>query len=204
MVSTVPEELERVIDRRVSLRAIDRGWDELLRLAASIRTGRVSAALALQRFGSAARGDPLHRAADHLGRLLRSIYLCDYLAVDDFRREIHTLLDRGESVHQLQRAIYNGRVATERGRRQDEMQTISGSHALLANAVLAWNTSRMHETVERLRRSGVRIDDDWLRRMGPAHFGHINFRGTMRFGIERFAQSLIDDQSSSARQLRLV
>ena len=84
------------------------------------------------------------------------------------------------------------------------MQTISGSHALLTNIVLAWNTSEMHETVERLRRSGVRIDDDWLRRMGPAHFGHINFRGTMRFGIERFAQALLDDQGSSARQLRLV
>jgi hypothetical protein len=40
--------------------------------------------------------------------------------------------------------------------------------------------------------------------MGPAHFGHINFRGKMRFGIERFARSLINDQGSSARQLRLV
>jgi hypothetical protein len=62
----------------------------------------------------------------------------------------------------------------------------------------------MHETVERLRRNGVRIEDDWLRRMGPAHFGHINFRGTMQFGIDRFAQSLIDDHVGSARQLRLV
>jgi hypothetical protein len=126
------------------------------------------------------------------------------LAVEDFRREIHTLLDRGESVHQLQRAVYSGKVATERGRRRDEMQTISGSHALLANVVLAWNTGKMHETVERLRRSAVRIEDEWLRRMGPAHFGHINFRGTMQFGIDRFAQSLIDNHADSARQLRLV
>lgn len=200
----MPEELDRVTERRVSLRAIDRGWDGLLRLAASIRTGRVSAALALQRFGSAARGDPVHRAADHLGRLLRSVFLCDYLAVDDFRREIHTLLSRGESVHQLQRAVFSGKVAPERGRRQDEMHTISSSHALLTNIVLAWNTARMHDTVERLRRSGVRIEDDWLRRMGPAHFGHINFRGTMRFGIERFAQSLLDEQAGAGRQLRLV
>jgi hypothetical protein len=55
-----------------------------------------------------------------------------------------------------------------------------------------------------LCRSEVCLEDDWLRRMGPAHFGHINFRGTMRFCVERFAQSLIDDQGSSARQLRLV
>jgi TnpA family transposase len=177
---TIPDELESVIDRRVSLRAIERGWDELLRLAASIRTGRVSAALALQRLGSAARGDPVHRAADHLGRLLRTIFLSDYMAVNDFRREIHMLLDRGESVHLLQRAVYSGKVAPERGRRADEMRTISGSLTLLANSVIAWNTSRMEATVERLRKSGVRIEDDWLRRMGPAHFAHINFRGTMR------------------------
>jgi TnpA family transposase len=54
-----PEGLETVTVRRVSISAIERGWDELLRLAASIRSGRVCASLALQRFGSAAQGDPL-------------------------------------------------------------------------------------------------------------------------------------------------
>jgi hypothetical protein len=41
----------------VSSAAIERGWDELLRLTASIRWGRVSATLALQRFGSSDQGD---------------------------------------------------------------------------------------------------------------------------------------------------
>jgi hypothetical protein len=45
--------------------------------------------------------------------------------------------------------------------------------------VLAWNTARGDDTVEELRGSGMRIEDDWLRRIGPAHFGHINFRSTM-------------------------
>jgi predicted esterase len=44
------------------------------------------------------------------------VFLCDYIAIEDFRREIHTLLNRGESVHQLQRAVYSGKVAPERGR----------------------------------------------------------------------------------------
>ena len=194
----VPEGLEAVTVRRVSMAAIERGWDELLRLAASIRSGRVSATLALQRFGSAAQGDPLHRAAEHLGRLLRTVFLCDYIAIEDFRREIHTLLNRGESVHQLQRAVYSGKVAPERGRRRDEMKAISGSHALLTNIVLAWNTARMHEVVERLRRERIEVEDDWLRRIGPAHFSHINFRGTMRFGVEKFATALIQRASSQA------
>ncbi len=197
----VPDGLEAVTVRRVSLAAIERGWDELLRLAASIRSGRVSATLALQRFGSAAQGDPLHRAAEHLGRLLRTVFLCDYIAIDDFRREIHTLLNRGESVHQLQRAVYSGKVAPERGRRRDEMKAISGSHALLTNIVLAWNTARMHEVVERLKRDGIPVEDEWLRRIGPAHFSHVNFRGTMRFGVEKFAAALIQRVPGQAARL---
>lgn len=60
--------------------------------------------------GRQLRGIHLHRAAEHLGRLLRTVFVCDYIAIDDFRREIHTLLNRGQSVHQLQRAVYSGKV----------------------------------------------------------------------------------------------
>ena len=162
------------------------------RLVASIRAGNVSAAQAVQRLGSAAIGDPLQRAAEHLGRLLRTLFLCDYLAIPDYRREIHTLLNRGESVHQLQRAIYAGAVAPERGRRRQEIVAISGAHALLTNIVLAWNTNRMDAVVARLKNDGIGIEEDWLRRIGPAHFSHINFRGTFKFNVERYADVLIE------------
>lgn len=186
-----PEGLEQVLVRDVSLKAIEKGWDELLRVAASIRSGRVSANVALQRFGSAAQGDPVHRAADQLGRLLRTLFLCDYFSNTAFRHEIHTILNRGESVHQLQRAVYYGKVAPERGRRRDEMIAISGSHTLLTNLVLAWNTHRMQQTVDRWRSSRQTIEDAWLARMGPAHFSHINFRGTFRFGVAKYAEMLL-------------
>lgn len=196
-----PEGLDQVLVRDVSLKAIRKGWDELLRLAASIRSGRVSANVALQRFGSAAQGDPVHRAADQLGRLLRTLFLCDYFSNTEFRREIHTILNRGESVHQLQRAVYFGRVSPERGRRRDEMIAISGSHTLLTNLVLAWNTHRMQEMVEHWRRTGRKIEDAWLARMGPAHFAHVNFRGTFKFGVSRYAEMLLSQTPSTAKKL---
>ena len=106
------------------------------------------------------------------------------IAIEDFRRENHTLLNRGEPAYQLQRAVDSGKEAPDRGRRRDEMKAMSGSQALLTNMVLAWNTRRMHEVIERLKRDGMRIEDDWLRRIGPAHFSDINFLGAMRFGGE--------------------
>ncbi len=140
----------------------------------------------------------MQRAAEHIGRLLRTVFLCDYLTIEPFRREIHTLLNRGESVHQLQIAIYDGKVRADRGRRPDEMTAISGSHALLTNVVLAWNTHRMNDTVTQLRNSRVAIEDDWLRRLGPAHFSHINFRGTLQFPSQRYREALLATHSDAS------
>jgi TnpA family transposase len=187
----LPDALARLKIGRVSERKIKKGWDELLRLVASIRGGRLTAKEALDKLGSAAKGDALHAAADELGKLLRTIFLCDYFTKPDFRRELHTLLNRGESAHQLQRAVYHGRIAPERGRRGDELRAISGAHALLTNVVIAWNTMKMQEVVDRWRAQRHPIRDDWLRRMGPVHFGHINFRGTIAFKVDEFIDALV-------------
>ncbi len=195
----LPENLERIALTNVSERAIAKGWDELLRLVASIRSGLVTPKEVLEKMGSSAQGDPMHKAADHLGRLLRTLFLCDYLSNPEFRREMHTLLNRGESVHQLQRAIYYGRLAADRGRRRDEIRAISGSHALLTNLVIAWNTMKMQQVVDRWRKEKHPIEDTWLRRMGPVHFGHINFRGLMAFGVEQYADALLDSLPQKRR-----
>jgi len=50
-----PEGLAAVVVYEISIKAIREGWNELLRLVASIHAGRVSAIVALQRFGSAGR-----------------------------------------------------------------------------------------------------------------------------------------------------
>ena len=134
----LPEGLERLPTGRVSLRKIREGWDPLLRLVASIRRGLLSPKEALERLGRAAAGDPMRDAADALGKLLRTIFLCDFLTQPAFRRELRTLLNRGESVHQLQRAIYHGRLGHQRGRRREELVAVSGAHALLTNKRFQW------------------------------------------------------------------
>lgn len=66
------------------------------------------------------------------------------------------------------------------------MIAISGSLALLTNLVIAWNTQRMQTTLDRRQLKGQGIGDDWLRRLGPEHFAHVNFRGTLSFPVDRY------------------
>lgn len=197
----VPPALELAAVGTVSMKAIVSGWDDFLRMLASVKTGRVTPKFLLEKLGSAAQGDGLHKTLDSLGRLLRTAYLCDYFTNPDFRREIHTLLNRGESVHQLQRAVYSGRLEPERGRRDAEMRAISGSHALLSNILLAWNTAQIQSVADRWKKEKRAIEESWLRRIGPTHFGHVNFRGMLAFGVEKYLDALLRAQEPTRRRM---
>src|SRR6516164_5072630 len=72
----IPQVLQPIVAETVSRRAIGRGWEGLLRLAVSVKHGWDSATAALDRFGSAAAGNPVYKAGDALGKLLRTLYLC--------------------------------------------------------------------------------------------------------------------------------
>ena len=110
-------------------------------------------------------------------------------------------------MHQLQRAVYYGRIAAERGRRRDELRAISGSHVLLTNLIIAWNTNKLNEVVAKLRSAGGGVNDDIVRRLGPVFFGNINFRGIMSFAIEQYAGVLLskmeEETPAEARRRKL-
>jgi hypothetical protein len=41
----------------------------------------------------------------------------------------------------------------------------------------------------------------FARRIGPAHFAHINFRGTMRFGVDKYADALVQRRPVSVARV---
>lgn len=187
----VPESLGDMVVASVSLKAIVEEWDNLVRLASSIETGHTSATVALARYGSAASDSPTYRAGVHLGRLIRSVYLCDYITSVELRRSIHRILVHGEAVHTLQRAIYAGSFSKPRGQHESELYAASGSLTLMTNLCLAWTSRRMQDilfgdSTTPLPAAGM----EWLSHVSPAHFSNINFRGVFTFSVEKYAHWL--------------
>jgi TnpA family transposase len=189
----VPEAIAAQVVQDVSPVSIREHWSELLRVVATIEEGWSSATQLLERFGNAARGEEVYRAGTALGQLLRTIYLCDYFTLPQFRREIHRILDRGESVHALQRAIHIGAIPVARGREAAGLGVISGALTLVANAVMLWNAARLQKAVdaEVLAGTSRAISIEALSHIGPVAYAHINFRGTYKFPIERYAGRLL-------------
>src|SRR3546814_14415129 len=103
--------------------------------------GHASAVAALARLGSAAQGDPLYAAGVQLGRLLRTAFLADYFVTDAFRNELRRVLNTGEAVHALKRAISTDRIAPEQAHRVAEMTAVADALRLMANIRTPWNTT---------------------------------------------------------------
>ncbi len=189
----VPDALKNVVERTVSIPTIHKGYDGLVRVAASIDSGEVDAPVVLSRFGSAAHDDPTYKAGRHVGRLLRTIFLCDYFTSEPFRRMINRILVHGEAVHQLQRAIYQGSFSKPRGRREEEQFAMSGTLSLMSNLCLAWTARHINDQLSDVLRDPKRSKElAWLSEVSPARFRNINLRGVFSFLVDAYRDLLIE------------
>lgn len=184
----VPPELKEIVSTSISTRTIAQGWDGLLRLASSVKAGFVPATFVMDKFGCAAKGDPVYEAGAGLGKILLTLYLSDYLTKPDFQREIGRLLSQGESVHVLQRAIHSKPLGAKSGRDIDELTAISNALTLIANIIIARNTAQMQRAV---CNSPRRWPEDHLRHVAPVAHAHINLRGIMTFNVESRRDELL-------------
>lgn len=76
-------------------------WDEVLRLAASIRQGTVPASLMLRKLGSYPRQNGLAVTLRDLGRIERTLFMLDWFQKPDMRRRVHVGLNKGEAKNAL-------------------------------------------------------------------------------------------------------
>jgi len=201
----VPPSLRSVSTCNIDLSAFEAQWDDFLRLAASVNCGKTSAVDVLFRFGSAARGLPFYDAGVQGGRLLRTIFLCDWYTNPAFQRELRNVLNRGESLHTLQRTIHTGKVPAAHSRGRQHFQGVSSSLSLLINIVMAWNTMRMQEALETLSaQEHLLATPDNLRHIAPIGSEFINCNGEWRFPWERYAARLLPSMEKVVTRFRAV
>ena len=192
----VPEVLKPVCLADVSLPAIIEGWPDMSSIANAVVGGRLSAVLACERHGTAARGQKGYRAGHELGLLLRTLHQCDTLSIPDFRRATLRLLNDNERTHTLQRQIRRAGSRSRRGRRAEELGAQSGALALVTNLVMAWNTHQMQATLDRWRTSGERkVDAAILSHITPTGFDKVNFDGVLAFSLVQHRARILPSSS---------
>ena len=132
-------------------------WNDVLRLATSIRSGTVTASAILQKLSAYPRQNGLAVALREIGRIERTLFTLDWLKNIDLRRRANAGLNKGEARNALARAIFFYRLGEMRDRSfESQVYRASGLNLLIA-AIILWNTRYLEQTFVELDRQGADV-----------------------------------------------
>ncbi len=152
-------------------------WDDVLRLAASVRTGTVSASLMLKRLGSYPRQNGLALALREIGRIERTLFTLDWLEDPELRRQATAELNKGEARNALARAVCFHRLGRLRDRAAEAQQHRASGLALVTAAIALWNTVYLDRAVQSLQRQEESVPEELLAHLAPVGWQRINLTG---------------------------
>jgi TnpA family transposase len=166
-------DLEPIFEPPVDLALIREQWDQLVRVAASLKNKVAPAHVVLHRLVNASPSDRVAKALTALGRLVKTVYLLRYISAPALRRKVQKQLNRGESRHSLVKCLFFANRGVFRTGDLDEIMNKASCLSLLSNAVLVWNTIEMEKIVKKLRISGQNVDDADIALSSPLLHRHV-------------------------------
>ena len=158
---------------RINMELILEQWDQLVRLAASLKDRLTPAHVVIQRLANANASDRLAGALTQLGRLMKTIHILRYIQEAPLRDAIQLQLNRGEFRHILAKSLFFANWGSFRSGDYEEVMNKASCLSLLSNAVLVWNTVHIARIVAQLRAAGHDVNDDDLARVSPLMHAHV-------------------------------
>jgi TnpA family transposase len=169
--------LEPFVAGRIDSDLIAAHWNDVLRLATSIRTAIVPASLMLKRLGAYPRQNGLALALREIGRIERTLFTLDWIEDPALRRQATTELNKGESKNALSRAVCFHRFGRLRDRSVESQRHRASGLNLAVAAIVLWNTVYLSRAIAALRTVGEEVPAALLGHLAPLGWQHINLTG---------------------------
>ncbi len=180
----IPQQVRRLLKGKLHQEFFLNQWDDLLRVAGSLKLGWVTASLLISKLHAMPKQNTLVKSLQEYGRLVKTNFILRYLGSEEFRRQINLQLNKGEALHSLRRYLFVANEAQIRKRHLDDQLNQAACLNLVTNAVVVWNSIYMWEAIEQLKREGHQIDEADVKHLSPARYEHINVFGKYSFPVK--------------------
>ena len=178
----VAGDLRSLFRSAIDVELVREQWDQLVRVASSLRDRTAPAHVVLDRLAASSRSDRLAKALTMLGRVVKTTFILRYIHDAAVRDRIHLQLNRGESRHALARRLFFANQGSFRTGDYAEIMNKVSALSVLSNSVLLWNTRQLERVVGALEGGDSKpVDRDDLARISPLLHAHVIPSGTYRF-----------------------
>jgi len=168
--------LEPLIGAAVNVKLVEQHFDDILRLASSIKQGTVTASLILRKLAAYPRQNSLALALWELGRIERTLFTLQWLRDPALRRRVNAGLNKGEARNSLSRAVFLNRLGEIRDRSFENQRYRASGLNLIVTAITLWNTLYMERAIASLR-ADKPIADELIAHLSPLSWEHIHLTG---------------------------
>jgi TnpA family transposase len=183
MADAFPD-LAGVLSRPIRWDLIAQQYDEMVKHAVALKLGTATPEAILKRFNSYNVTHPTYKALAELGKVEKTIYLCEYLSSLELRHEVEAGLNVVERWNEANDFIRYGRqgIFATNNREQQEISALClqlvQNCLVLINAILVEQTVAQHHLLEQ-------FSSDDRRALTPLFFEHVNPYGLFELDVTR-------------------
>ncbi len=156
-------------------------WDDLNRLAASLKDGLVRPSLVVTKLQAMQRQNPLQQAIQELERIAKTAHILDSIDDEQLRRRVLIGLNKGETLHSLARAIFFGRQGRFTDRGYEAQLNRASALSLVLNAIVVWNTRYFEQARAVVAKQGDPIVESVWKHLSAIQWEHIHLVGAYHF-----------------------
>lgn len=169
---------------------IETHLQDMLRVAVSIKLGKITASSILRRLGTYSQKNKLYFAFRELGRAIRTLFLLRYISDFELRKTIHAATNKSEEYNSLVKWSFFGGGGVIQENLRHEQRKLIKYNQLVVNMIILHNVHHMTAVLAELRREGTAITPEILAGLAPYRVSHINRFGDYFLDLGRTAGPL--------------
>ncbi len=161
---------------------IEQEWDEIQRIMCSLSRKTTTQSTVVKKLANTKRSSRTLKALHEYDRLIKCLYLLEYIDNATLRHFIQQALNRGEAYHQLRRAIASISGNQFRGGSDYQIEQWNGCARLIANCIIYYNSELLSGLITRFEKLDKPLVVEMLSNLSPVAWAHILMSGQYTFG----------------------